>query len=244
MTEHSGRPGTEASAWWRATQFCSWMEGRPRLLDLFCGAGGASKGYADAGFEVVGVDIEPHPDYPFEIVVADALTVDLEGFDAIHASPPCQGYVQWNNLNAERWGNRVEHPLLIEPIRERLVATGLPYVIENVIGAPVRPDVRLCGSMFGLKVRRHRIFESNALFMGAPRCDHQGDEVAIYGKLDGRRIWTRVDGSEVRCARTIEQARAAMGIDWMGWDDLREAIPPAYSAWLGSRLLEQIAEAA
>ena len=220
----------------------------PRIVDLFCGAGGCSVGYARAGFDVVGVDIEPHPDYPFKLVVADVLDVlggfFLGEFDAIHASPPCQGYVQWNNLNAERYGTRTEHPLLIEPIRARLEASGKPYVIENVVGAPLRTHMMLCGSMFGLGVRRHRLFETNVLLMGAPRCAHTGDEVAIYGKLDGRRIWTRTDGSEVRAARTLEQAQAAMGIDWMGWDDLREAVPPAYTEWIGRQLIEAVEVAA
>lgn len=211
---------------------------QPRLVDLCGKAGGAARGYQRAGFYVVGVDIDPQPNYAGdEFIQADALTFSLEGFDAAHASPPCQGYVQWNNLNAERYGSRVEHPMLIEPIRARLEASGLPYVIENVVGAPLRTDLMLCGSMFGLGVRRHRLFESNLLLMGKPSCAHAGVEVAVYGKLDGRRIWTRADGTEVRAARTLAQAQAAMGIDWMTWDELREAIPPAYTEFIGLQLL-------
>jgi DNA (cytosine-5)-methyltransferase 1 len=225
-----------------------------RLLDLFCGAGGAAVGYARAGFDVVGVDVAPQPNYPFEFIQADALDF-LHGrvpgwkvwpikFDAIHASPPCQGYVQWNNLNAERYGERVEHPLLIEPTREGLEAVGLPYVLENVVGAPMRSALTLCGSMFGLGVRRHRLFEANVLFMGQKGCQHTREEIAVYGKLDGRRIWTRADGSEVRAAKNLEQAQAAMGIDWMTWDELREAIPPAYTEFLGRQLIDQLERAA
>jgi DNA (cytosine-5)-methyltransferase 1 len=217
---------------------------RPRLLDLFSGAGGAAMGYHRAGFDVVGVDINPQPHYPFEFVQADAMTYPLDGFDAIHASPPCQAHVQWNNLNAERYGSRVPHPDLIPGIRERLRLSRLPYVIENVVGAPLLSPVTLCGSTFGLNVRRHRRFESNALLMAHGACRHTREAIAVYGKLDGRRIWTRSDGSEVRCARTLEQARAAMGIDWMTWDELREAIPPAYTEWIGTQLLAALEAAA
>lgn len=218
------------------------MRESPRLLDLFCGAGGAGVGYASVGFEVVGVDIDPQPEYPFEFHQADALTFPLDGFDAIHASPPCQGYVGWQNINSLR-GFENDHPLLIDPIRERLEATGLPYIIENVVGAPLRDPVMLCGTMFGLGVRRHRLFETNLPWKPTPPrpCAHTGSEVGVYGKLDGRRLLTRVDGSELRAARTLEQAQAAMGIDWMSWDTLRESIPPAYTAWLGEYLIETLA---
>ena len=219
---------------------------KPRLLDLFCGAGGAAVGYARAGFEVVGVDLVAQPHYPFEFIQEpyEAALFDLmnnwpEGtFDAIHASPPCQGYTQFSNLNAERWGNRVEHPMLIEPVRELLDATGLPYVIENVQGAPLRKDLMLCGSMFGLRVRRHRIFETNWSVGGAPPCHHQDDSIAIYGSMDGRRVWTRKNGTELRAARTIGQASEAMGIDWMTWNEIKEAIPPAYTEFIGKQLLD------
>jgi DNA (cytosine-5)-methyltransferase 1 len=142
---------------------------RPRLLDLFCGAGGAAVGYHRPGFDVVGVDIKPQSNYPFEFHQADALEFPLEGFNAIHASPPCQGYSQLAAMHPGR-----EYPLLIEPTRELLLSTGLPYVIENVEGAPLprHPQLDgtwgfwLCGSMFGLGVtrgflRRHRLFETN-----------------------------------------------------------------------------------
>jgi DNA (cytosine-5)-methyltransferase 1 len=223
---------------------------RPRLLDLFCGAGGAAMGYHRAGFEVVGVDIRPQPHYPFEFHQADALSsgwipaeYSLKDFDVIHASPPCQAHVQWQGINRARNGQVPDHPDLIAPIRERLVASGLPYVIENVVGAPLRNTVLLCGSMFGLGVRRHRLFESNVLLLRQP-CRHLGDEVAIYGKLDGRRVWTRRDETEVRVARTLSLAFEAMGIDWMmTWDELREAILPAYTEFIGGLLRQHLATA-
>jgi DNA (cytosine-5)-methyltransferase 1 len=217
---------------------------RPRLADLFCCGDGAARGYQLAGFHVVGVDIEPRPDYAGdEFVQADALDFDLSGFDAAHASPPCQAHVQWNNLNRVRRGSAPEHLDLIPPTRAKLLASGLPYVIENVVGAPLLSPVLLCGSMFGLAVRRHRLFESNVMLLRST-CQHTGDELAVYGKLDGRRVWTRADGSEVRVAKTLAEAQAAMGIDWLGWDELREAIPPAYTHHIGERLISHLAVAA
>jgi DNA (cytosine-5)-methyltransferase 1 len=225
---------------------------RPRLLDLFCGAGGASMGYHRAGFDVVGVDIEPHPDHPFPMYVADALDVldDLlehgdgtiyDGLDfaAIHASPPCQGYTTMNNRHGSAY------PKLLDPVRERLQASGLPYVIENVPGAlaHMRSPVELTGEMFGLGVHRPRLFESNVLLLAPARPRRQKNAAAVYGKPDGRRLWTRSDGTELHVAN-LETASTAMGIDWMTWDDLREAIPPAYSEWIGSQLLAALEVAA
>ena len=150
-----------------------------RLLDLFCGAGGAAMGYHRAGFdEIVGVDIDPQPNYPFEFVQADAMTYPLEGFDVIHASPPCRAYSVMKSLNPDR-----KHVDLVASIRERLRASGAIYVIENVPGAPLETVAVLCGSMFGLHssrgyLRRHRLFESNILLL-APGCNHEG--LAIGG---------------------------------------------------------------
>jgi DNA (cytosine-5)-methyltransferase 1 len=201
---------------------------RPRLLDFFCGAGGCSMGFHRAGFEVVGVDIEPQPNYPFEFHEGDALValggpnrspyrprvgLRIRDFDAIHASPPCQAYTTMAQKHAE---TQAEHPALIAETRALLQATGLPYVIENVCGARRELDhpVMLCGRALGLGVARHRLFEcSFPAFATQCRCD--GFELPVYGKLDGRRVWTRADGSELRAARTLEQASAAMGIDWM-----------------------------
>jgi DNA (cytosine-5)-methyltransferase 1 len=210
-----------------------------RLLDLFCGAGGCSVGYARAGFDVVGVDIEPHPDHPFPMIVADALEVDLDGFDAYHASPPCQGYTTMNNRHAS------SIPRLIEPVRERLMATGKPYVIENVPGALawLRSPIELTGEMFGLGVHRPRLFESNVMLMAPARPRRQDNPAAVYGKQDGRWLWERKDGTRLYVA-DLASGSEAMGIDWMDWDDLREAVPPAYTEFIGAQLLEHLSERA
>lgn len=223
---------------------------RPRLLDLFCGAGGCSVGYARAGFTVMGVDVEPHPDYPFQFCQEDALEYlawmerqNYRGFDVIHASPPCQGYTTMSNRWRGAGGKADEHVELIHEVRERLVATGLPYVIENVPGAKraMRSPLTLTGGMFGLGVHRPRLFESNVLLMAPPKAQAPANALGVYGKAhDGRRLFTRADGTIQRAAGSLEQAQAAMGIDWMTWDDLREAVPPAYTEWIGSTLLEQV----
>lgn len=208
---------------------------RPRLLDLFCGGGGASAGYHRAGFDVVGVDIEPHPTYPFEFHQADALEFPLEGFDAIHASPPCQAY---SAMSACRPGLADKYPALVEEVRERLDATDVPYVIENVPGAPLRNPVTLCGTMFGLKVYRHRLFETRPSIYFPPAVCTHFVSMPRAGRIhpDG---WVSVAGS-VRQA----PARAAMGIDWMTGRELSEAIPPAYTEWVGRQLLASIEVAA
>jgi len=214
---------------------------RPRLLDLFCGAGGVAVGYHRAGFDVVGVDIRPQPNYPFEFVQADALeyAVDVEltdwNFAAVHASPPCQAYTTMNN----RWGS--DSPPLITETRRLIEQTGLPYVIENVIGARphLRDPVTLSGEMFGLRVHRPRLFETSWPLLVPPLVRRQRDPVAVYGKQDGRRLWTRTDGTELRVAM-LETAGAAMEIDWMTWDEIREAIPPVYTELIGHQLLAHI----
>lgn len=186
---------------------------KPRLLDLFSGAGGAAMGYARAGFEVVGVDISPQPNYPFEFVQADAL----------------------------------EHiQLLIAEVRELLKQTGLPYVIENVVGArsELRDPYLLTGEMFGLRTSRPRLFETNWTLMVPKSPPRQKDAAAVYGKLDGRRLWTRSDGSELRAVKTLKEGSEAMGIDWMTWDELREAIPPAYCELVGAQLLAHVRQKA
>lgn len=180
------------------------------------------------------MDLSPQPNYPFEFVQADAMTFDLSGYDLIHASPPCQEYSQLTKLNRARRRD-VVYPDLIGAMRQRLA--GKRYVMENVIGSPLQAAFVLCGSMFGLNVVRHRLFECSDLILCGKRCRHTRGELAIYGKLDGRRVWTRSDGTEVRVARTLEDGRRAMGIDWMSWDELTQAIPPAYTEWIGRRLL-------
>ena len=208
---------------------------KPRLLDLFCGAGGAAVGYHRAGFDVVGVDIKPQPHYPFEFHQADALTFPLDGFDAIHASPPCQAYTSMRRLgkNAGR-----DAPELVEPTRARLIVSGRPWVMENVVGSPLLNPLRLCGSSFGLGVRRHRLFESSGLIFGLPcRHDLQPEPVAVYGdhpQQPGDKTY------RVRRARTLAEGQAAMGIDWMPWRPLTQAVPPAYTEWIGARLIANL----
>lgn len=199
---------------------------RPRLLDLFCCGGGAGAGYARAGFEVVGVDIAPQPKYPFEFHQADALTFPLDGFDAIHASPPCQAFTRARKLQ----GNA--HPELIEPIRARLKASGLPYVIENVPGAPLENAVMLCGTMFGRPLYRHRLFEANFPIVVPLHPQHQWDNVKM-----GRKPKAGQFIQPVGHFSDVPAAQEAMDIGWLGQDELREAIPPAYTQWIGLQLL-------
>ena len=212
-----------------------------KLLDLFCGAGGAAMGYHRAGFEIVGVDLAPQPHYPFTFIQADALeylAAHGHEFDAIHASPPCQAYVTLSN----RWRGKSSvadgHPQLIEPTRRALAQTDKPYLIENVMSAPLLTTIVLCGSMFGLGVRRHRKFETSWLLF-QPQCRHKGQEHAgVYGpKADGGRLWTRRDGDEHRRARSLQDGQQRMGIDWMDWPELTEAIPPAYTEFIGRQLM-------
>ena len=202
-----------------------------KLLDLFCCAGGAAMGYHRAGFEVTGIDIAPQPHYPFKFIQADALTCDplfLRQFDAIHASPPCQAYTLAQRIQ----GN--EHPDLIPQTRALLEASGLPWVIENVEGAPLRNSVMLCGAMFpGLRVYRHRIFESNIDLRTPKHPAH----VAPLRKM-GRPVEEGEFMHVVGNFSGVETAKQAMGIDWMVRDGLREAIPPAYTEYLGRQLME------
>lgn len=211
------------------------MSARPRLLDLFCGAGGCSMGYHRAGFEVVGVDVKAQPRYPFTFHQADALTFPLDGFDAIHASPPCQAYIRSGTVAKHR------HPRLLEPVRERLVSSGLPYVIENVPGAPMRSDVILCGSMFGLAVRRHRWFETNVpMSPFTLSCDHSRPVTGVYGNPHGKR-----GAAAGMLPSDLKTWSRAMGIDWMTAREIALAIPPAYTEFIGYQLMQSLkAEAA
>ena len=206
-----------------------------RLLDLYCKAGGASMGYSKAGFEVVGIDIKKQKRYPFEFIQADAIEVlndtqFLKGFDVIHASPPCQTHSSTKHLrNAQ--GKSTSKVDLIPETRAGLIAWGKTYIIENVPGAPLLNPVQFCGSSFGLTVRRHRLFESNVSLEGSI-CNHkaQGKPVGIYGSMRDE-----IPGGG-HTAKTMEQAREAMGIDWMIWGELVEAIPPIYTEQIGRQL--------
>lgn len=210
----------------------------PRLLDLFCGAGGAAMGYHRAGFDVVGVDIEAQPRYPFAFHQADALTFPLDGFDAIHASPPCQRYSAATTVHGR---DVIEsHPDLIDPLRPLLQATGLPYVIENVPGAPLRAALILCGSMFGLEVRRHRLFEGAVPMMAPASCNHSEAAVPVYGHTGAGA--NRGRERERGRSNGVADWRRAMGIDWMGVNELAEAIPPAYTEYIGRRLMAALTD--
>ena len=221
------------------TGLMSDLQRKPRLLDLFCKAGGGSVGYYLAGFEVVGVDIKKQKRYPYEFIQKDALEVFedkdfLASFDVIAASPPCQTHSSTKHLrNAQ--GKGTDKVDLIPQTREALVASGKPYIIENVPGAPLIDPVQCCGSSWGLKVRRHRLFESNVKLVGSI-CKHkeQGRPVGVYGSMRDE-----IPGGG-HTAKTIEQAREAMGIDWMIWGELVEAIPPMYTWFLGTQVMDSI----
>jgi DNA (cytosine-5)-methyltransferase 1 len=213
---------------------------KPVLLDLFCGAGGCAVGYARAGFDVVGVDKEPQPNYPFEFIQADALEfidekppgwLDIH-FDAIHASPPCQAF----SVATLFHGRNASHVDLVDEVRWRLDSHSLPWVIENVPGAPIQHDVLLCGEMFGLGVHRHRYFETRGFFVmqpphgkhrlkGAPTNSAQPDG---YARLVAGHF------------ADLPGASDAMGIDWMTREELAQAIPPAYTEHIGEFLRKAV----
>jgi DNA (cytosine-5)-methyltransferase 1 len=210
---------------------------KPKALDLFCGAGGASMGLHLAGFDVTGVDIRPQPNYPFDLITFDALALEINWapFDFVWASPPCQAYTSmlYHGLGTK------EHPDLVAATRAKLEMSGLPYIIENVVGAPLHNAVMLCGTMFGLDVRRHRLFESNIMLM-APSVHEDCQRGGIRKRGDGGRLY-RVYGHEVG---TVEEWGGAMGIDWMSKPELAQAIPPAYSEYLALQVIEQLKAAA
>ncbi len=224
---------------------------RPRLLDLFCGAGGCSVGYYRAGFEVAGVDIQPHPDYPYRITVADARDVLADrdyvaGFDAVHASPPCQAHTTMSNRWRGIGGRADKHVDHISAVRVLLKAWGGPWVIENVPGARavMRSPMLLHGGQFGLGCYRPRLFESNVLLWAPPEAAPPAHPVGVYGRSpDGRRLFTRADGTEQRAARSLREGQSALGVDWMSqWEDVTEAIPPAYTEFLGEQLIAHLGQ--
>ena len=209
-----------------------------RLLDLFCGAGGSAMGYHRAGFDkIVGIDINKQKNYPFDFIQADALNppVDFNDFDLIHASPPCQKFTfakAMHNKMSETYQD------LLTPTRDLLNKSLVPYVFENVPGAPMRVDVMLCGTMFGLKVFRHRWFEISPLILIlTPPCNHNGTVkngdyfcVINNGALNDTGLYTTPRANK-------EEASQAMGIDWMTRTELSQAIPPAYTEFIGKHLI-------
>jgi hypothetical protein len=217
---------------------------KPILLDLFSGAGGCAKGYQQAGFYVVGVDINPQPHYcGDEFIQADALeyldTADLSQFSAIHASPVCKGYTNLNSTGKEH------HLLLIPDVMRRLKRIGKPWIIENVQGAvsELPGSLMLCGTMFGLQVERHRFFESSHMLFAPGPCRHRNGCIGVYGGS----VWdeshtgtTRKDGRIRPAIVPWQEGARAMDIDWMEHEELTQAIPPAYTAWIGQFLMQVI----
>lgn len=207
-----------------------------RILDLFCCQGGAGMGYHKAGFTVVGVDLYPQPRYPFAFHQRDAvefLRIHGKRFDAVHASPPCQAFTNAQKL----MGN--EHPDLIAPTRELLEELDIPYVIENVPGAPLHNPIELCGAMFSLGTYRHRLFETNWAIEAPIHFDHTARTTKMGRKpIDGEMMHVVGNFSGV------EKAKKAMGIDWMSRDGLRESIPPAYTEFIGRQLMKHLTERA
>lgn len=225
---------------------------RPRLLDLFCGAGGAAMGYARAGFDIVGVDITPQPRYPFTFVQADVFELltggitDWTGIDAVHASPPCHGHSSLASIH----GDRNNTNWMLGAIRERLETSGLPWVIENVPGAPMPGAITLCGTEFGLTaldsddvtlyLKRHRLFESSVPIWGAGGCSCKRATIGgnYGGGWGGSRARERLRaGRRGGYVPQMPQREQLMGIDWMQRDELAEAIPPAYTQFIGEQLL-------
>ncbi len=246
----------------------------PKLLDLFSGQGGAGRGYRDAGFDVLGVDWAAQPRYPYAFLQGDCLALDarfLDYFDAIHASPPCQAHSAMKTMH-----NAKQHPDLVEPTRAMLAAWAArkiaggkpgPWIMENVVGAPLLDPVTLCGTMFGLGVRdaelrRHRLFETNWPVGLMPQCQHghRAATIGVYGGHVRNRKRAEVIGVYGNDARgsmnsrdarknrgladfTLADGREAMGIDWMTQEGLSQSIPPAYTRFLGARLIAHLHQA-
>ena len=213
---------------------------KPRLLDLFCCAGGAARGYQMAGFHVTGIDIKPQPRYAGDVFVqGDALEyVAAHGheFDVIHASPPCQGYSASRHIHGE-----LSHPLLIDETRRLLQATSKPYVIENVEGAPLLNPIVLCGIMFGLKVYRHRLFETNPFLLGPAHTSHPKNATtnSCHGYSTIANGATHITAAGHNFNRI--DAMKAMRLDWdMTREEVAQAIPPSYTEYIGRHMLESI----
>lgn len=209
---------------------------RPRLLDLYCCQGGASAGYVAAGFDVTGVDMDPQPRYPYRFVRDSALgylfhvieTGEIGQYAAVAASPPCQGYAAARTIRGNEHPSADQLPL----VRQMLAECGIPYIIENVVGAPMRDPVMLCGTMFGLRTYRHRLFESNVPLAAPPHPRHIRTAVKLGRKLSPDDFYTAVGNFH-----SVGIVREDMGVPWMSRDGVRESIPPAYTEHLGRQLM-------
>jgi DNA (cytosine-5)-methyltransferase 1 len=224
---------------------------RPVLIDAYSGTGGASMGYHRVGFEVIGIDIKPQPRYPFRFICADVPKLDLVtlardlGAVVLAGSPPCKVRTTMKAFSS------AHHTDLLPGFREQCIATGLPYIIENVPPSPDMIDpVTLCGSSFDLGVLRHRLFESN-MTLTAPACDHEGQAA----RSPGYPVKRYHSGSPVITMSPVigcygrgqglgpgevELWKQAMGIDWMTRDEMAQAIPPAYTEHLGRQIMAQL----
>ena len=212
------------------------MQTKLKVLDLFCGAGGAAMGLFHAGFEVVGVDFASQPHFPFTFFQANAMSFPLNGFDFVWASPPCQKHSRLNGINQKEYAD------FIGPVRQRLMKHGIPFVIENVVGAPLINPVTLCGSMFGLGVWRHRLFEAHGFIIPAPKCQHAKvpypiDVTGTGGPCSHRQT---AGGGLHRKPKSMAQASEVMGIDWMTRKEIVQAIPPAYAKYIGKAAMAHI----
>ena len=224
-----------------------------KILDLYCKAGGAGMGlhraFPDA--EIVGVDIERQPNYPFTFRQDDALKFPIDGFDFIWASPPCQAHTVLKGAAWDKLGYAKKHQDSIPQTRERLLKAKVPYVIENVPGAPLRSAITLCGSMFGLmtnaghQLRRHRNFECSFPVVAPGPCKHAGMTIGIFGNKARNTAAEKRHYSKPKESRGVPpksilldlaDARQAMGIGWMSMAELSQAIPPSYSYFLASQL--------
>lgn len=214
---------------------------KPKCADLFCGAGGAAVGLHRSGFKVTGWDIDFQPHYPFGYHLQHALNADLRGFDFVWASPPCQRYTRMNRGLLKSLGTQKDYPDMIADVRSKLKAWGGLYVIENVKGAPLINPFMLCGSSFGMHIQRHRLFESNFMVLERP-CVHgfwDRDKHPVH-RLQGKSRIIGCYGHSRGKGDNVGSRGRAMGIDWMTMDELSEAIPPAYSEYIGRQAIRLI----
>lgn len=203
---------------------------KPIAIDLFCCAGGAAMGLSRAGYHVIGVDIDPQPRYPFPFIQADVMSMDFRGFDLIWASPPCQQFCRLRTRE-----DLSGYPDLIEPVRAKLIASGVPYVMENVPEAPLRKDLVLCGAMFGLRSYRHRHFECS---FPIAQPEHPKHLVRVNRRGENRKQhWANGGFMTITGDVGVYCGLGAMGIDWMSGNEMSEAIPPAYAEYIGHAAL-------